>query len=463
MPLGLRCLVAGVALAAVVPGPGGLQAQIARLAESSRYPLTVGSHTVELPYHSTRPLDVPDPTVRRIVIVIHGISHNGHDYYRYGVQAMDRVPGAEDDTIVIGLWVLRLVPGSATVYGGFTQDHVTGNMLYWRVSPFWGSQQANYGPGHTQVNFSVFAALDQMLLQLALSPNFPNLKTMVLFGYSGGGQLVQRYAATGRFNHAVARERGVHLRYGVGAPSSYVYMDARRPVEGQPGVFAVPSAAQIAACSGYDTYGSGLGVTSTYAYVNATGATQARAQFRDRIVGYIVGGDDSDPNDSSLATGCEAMLQGTQRADRMVKFYDHIQDYYGPEIRNRHVFNIEPGIRHQGSLILRSPSGLRLLFDYDPRDSDKDGVSDWDEWLAGTNPLDASDHPRVLAEPTGDGGARLRWSGLKARRYQVETWTTGGSWTTGPTFFASTDGDLTWALPAVTAEPTLFRLRISLD
>jgi len=441
---------------------GALPAQISRLAEADLFPLTVGDHTVGLPYHSSRPLDTLDPTVRRIVVVIHGISHNGHDYYRYGVQAMDRVPGAENDTLVIGLWVLRMDTGSSTVYGGFTTNHVRDNMLYWRVSPFWGSQQGRYGAGDTAVNFSVFAALDQMLFNLALSDKFPSLRTMVLFGYSGGGQLVQRYAAAGRFNHAAARARGVHLRYGVGAPSTYAYMDERRPVLGQFGEFAVPSAAEINNCPGYDTYGTGVGVVSTYAYVNATGTAQIRAQFKDRIVGYIVGGNDNDPESSSLARGCDAMLQGRERVERMVNFYEHLKVYYGPEIQNRHVFDIEPGFGHSGSNALRSPAGLRLLFDYDPRDSDNDGVSDWDEWMAGTNPHDPADRPRAQAELTGDGNVQLRWAGLLARRYVVESWSNGGEWVAAPPVYG-VDGDMTWPMPTPGPVANLHRLRIALD
>ena len=47
----------------------------------------------------------------------------------------------------------------------------------------------------------------------------PNLRTVVLAGFSGGGQLVQRYAAVGRVGDTLAN-RGIALRYVVGSPSS---------------------------------------------------------------------------------------------------------------------------------------------------------------------------------------------------------------------------------------------------
>lgn len=423
--------------------------------------MQVGSHSVEFPYFTepNRSLTEPDPTVRRIVLVIHGISHNADDYFRYGNDAKYMVPGAPAETLVAGLQVLRL--NYPNDHRAFLHHTVKGNLLYWRISPFWGSQQANYGEDNTQINLSVFQVLDTLISDIVFSGRFPNLHTVVLFGYSGGGQLVQRYAATGRFDHEAASAAGVHLRYGVGAPSSYVYMDDYRPVTGQLGNFVRLTAADKSACSSVDSYGSGIGSIS-YSYVNATGAARIRAQFKDRIVGYIVGGSDNDPNSSSLATGCAAMWQGRERVERMVQFYEYLKFYYGREITRRHVMWVEPGITHNGRRIIQSPSGLRLLFDYDPRDSDGDGVSDWDEWKAGTDPHDASSFPMEVSERSEEGAVQLRWDGQAVRRYTIESWTQAEGWVAGPSL-AGVDGEMTWDLPLPGPHPAIHRLRIQLD
>jgi trehalose 6-phosphate synthase len=57
---------------------------------------------------------------------------------------------------------------------------------------------------------------------------FPDLKTVVLAGHSGGGQLVHRYAVVGKAPAALA-SAGIHLRYVVANPSSYVYFSDARP------------------------------------------------------------------------------------------------------------------------------------------------------------------------------------------------------------------------------------------
>src|SRR5206468_3860547 len=96
-------------------------------------------------------------------------------------------------------------------------------------------------------------ALDLLSSNLLTSTNFPNLKRMVWFGNSGGGQLVNRYAACSTQNLQAAA-RGIHTRYIVSAPSSYLYFNTERPNTNSPGYY-VPSAS---AHSGYNDWGFGL-------------------------------------------------------------------------------------------------------------------------------------------------------------------------------------------------------------
>ena len=54
------------------------------------------------------------------------------------------------------------------------------------------------------------------------------MKTVIVAGHSGGRQLVQRYAVAGRGDGALVKA-GIHVRYVVANPSSYVYFSPERP------------------------------------------------------------------------------------------------------------------------------------------------------------------------------------------------------------------------------------------
>ena len=70
--------------------------------------------------------------------------------------------------------------------------------------------------------------VDALLAQLADRSLFPNLKTVVLAGHGGGGQVVQRYAVVGKAVAALS-SAGIHLRYVIANPASYLYFSDERP------------------------------------------------------------------------------------------------------------------------------------------------------------------------------------------------------------------------------------------
>lgn len=83
------------------------------------------------------------------------------------------------------------------------------------------------GAGHTGV--SAFAVLDDLLAYLADRHRFPHLQDITLIGHSAGGQLLQRYTLLGTGDQAL-RTLGIHVRYIVASPSTYLYLDANRPL-----------------------------------------------------------------------------------------------------------------------------------------------------------------------------------------------------------------------------------------
>jgi hypothetical protein len=103
-----------------------------------------------------------------------------------------------------------------------------------------------------------------------------------------------------------------------------------------------------------------------------------RSQYLSRQVVYLLGGADTDPNDDSLDTDCEAMIQGSQRLERGTIYYNYLQHYYGSAVLGTHTKSIVPGVGHDHQLMFDSDAGRKFLFDYDPTLDDDDDDDDDD-------------------------------------------------------------------------------------
>ena len=75
---------------------------------------------------------------------------------------------------------------------------------------------------------SAFDVFDAILQRVADRTLLPALTTVVVAGHSAGGQVVHRYSIIGRGEVALLA-RGLHMRYVVANPSSYLYLSAERP------------------------------------------------------------------------------------------------------------------------------------------------------------------------------------------------------------------------------------------
>jgi hypothetical protein len=214
----------------------------------------------------------------------------------------------------------------------------------------------------------VFELFDRLLADLTRPGLFPNLKTIVIAGHSGGGQFTNRYAVANTFDTEAVRQR-VRIRYIVANPSTYVYLTDERFVPGtqQQPRFAAPTAEQVEACSNYNSYGTGLENIDRVPYLARVGAEQMRKQYAEREVVYLLGGADNDPNNSSLARGCNAMMQGEQRLERGTIYFEKIRHMYGPSIEARHSFFVVPGVAHNAGRMWASDVGVRAIFEAEPR------------------------------------------------------------------------------------------------
>src|SRR5262249_56900341 len=125
---------------------------------------------------------------------------------------------------------------------------------------------------------------------LADRSRFPRLETVILAGFSAGGQVVQRYAVVGHGETALDAA-GIRVRYVVSDPSSYLYFSAGRPVHD-------PSCARENAWK----YGFGADVPP---YV-AGHVSDLEARYVKLDVVYLLVLTGNDPHNTSLHNSCAA-------------------------------------------------------------------------------------------------------------------------------------------------------------
>lgn len=276
----------------------------------------------------------PLPNVTRAIITVHGAHRNAASMFR-------------DAT--------RLAPDGATliVAPQFLLDKdVAGHSLPDSVLRWGRNNWSTGGDATGPAAISSYEAVDTLLLTLADRTRFPNLGTIVLAGFSGGGWLVQRYAIFGRAGDVV-KSWGIAVRYVVGSPASYFYFSDDRPA----------SPAGAAACPDFDRWPYGL-AGDLPRYIQATaqgGATALERRYAGLDLVYLVGTADNDPHHWELDTSCAGEAQGTDRYARALNFFRYMQSRDAAILRQK--LWSAPGAGHEPSAVFGSPCGRAALFD----------------------------------------------------------------------------------------------------
>jgi hypothetical protein len=299
-----------------------------------------------VPYKASHSLSDPNARITRVLVSIHSSGFDALAYFDSARTAAAKVPGASSETLIIApqFFEKKVIPAP-----------IPDGLLYWRVSPFRGSSQGAVGNEEKGAAISAFEVLDQWLTALTDRKRFPQLRDVVLFGHSGGGQLVQRYAMVGKFEPP----EGIKCRYVLSAPSSYAYPSGER-FNPRTKKIATPDAKTLAACPDYNKWGYGL--ESPYGYFSKSNTETLAKRYAERSVYYLCGAKDSDPNDDTIGKSCGAMLQGRHRLERMQFFEAYLSQKYGKSIAARHRFAVVPKVGHFGRGTMTSESGLKFLF-----------------------------------------------------------------------------------------------------
>jgi pimeloyl-ACP methyl ester carboxylesterase len=281
----------------------------------------------------------PLPEVSRAVVVIHGAHRTADHYFRM---------------------TTRLAPDSRTLIVApqfLLERDIAAHSLPDAVLRWGRGDWATGGDAAGPVAVSSYEAIDALLLILADRSRFPNLTRIVLAGFSGGGQLTQRYAAVGRGTDALTG-RSIAPRYVVGSPSSYLYFTEDRPrPEGGSGPFA-----GAAECPNFNRWPYGFaGGLPRYVAAPAGGAASLERRYAGRDVVYLLGTADNDPNHWELDKSCAGEAEGPDRYTRGVKFFRYLQGRNAAILRQR--LWSAPGAGHDPELVFGSPCGRAALFD----------------------------------------------------------------------------------------------------
>lgn len=338
--LGLAA-AAGVVLAALPLRAADEGPHPVKVVADQRLAVTTPAGTGALALYVSRDWSMPQPGVARAVIVIHGRLRNADVYNVSAGKALAAAGEAGRASILVVPQFLADIDAAAF--------HLPADTLRWSTAGWEGGADAK-GPAP----ISSFAALDTILARLADRALFPDLKTVVVAGHSGGGQVVQRYAILGK-GEATLTAAGIAVRYVVANPSSYAYFSADRP-DGKGGFGPFAGAA---ACPGFDRWKYGMAHLPRYAGAATPAALEQAYIGRDVV--YLLGTADTDPNHPALDRSCMAEAQGPYRLARGQAYVRYLRGRHPDGVRQRVL--LVPGVGHDGDRMLTSACGLAALFD----------------------------------------------------------------------------------------------------
>lgn len=288
----------------------------------------------------------PLPAVTRALIVFHGKLRNADTYNASGQSAIRHAGDAGRGTLLIAPQFLAQVDADAY--------HLPPDVLRWAPEAWMGGEDA------LGVPVSSFDAIDAILTQLGDHKLFPNLTTVVLAGHSGGAQVLQRYAVAGRGGDALLAA-GVHVRYVIANPSSYLYFSPERPVLDAHGEFRYAPPAR--SCNGHYNRWK-YGIIDPPPYLEGADFATLEARYLHRDVLYLLGTQDTDPNHPALDKSCSGEDEGPYRFFRGKAYFRYLELRH-PELAQTSATQqlwFVPGVEHDGDKMFNSPCGLAALF-----------------------------------------------------------------------------------------------------
>lgn len=307
----------------------------------SRLQIHTSAGAGDIPIRVSRNWDTPQADVTRAVILIHGWPRRDIDTAPYVKQHAGAL--AEHTIFVTPQFLIE---------ADVEQHRLPAVTLRWSHSG-WRNGANAQGP----VAISSFAVMDTIFARLSDRAMFPHLKDIVLAGHSAGAQFVQRYAVVGRGEEATTAA-GIHIRYVVANPATYLYFDDLRPQSD--GSFA---AADLNSCPGASAWNMGLASVLPPYVVQPVSAEALKSAYLKRDVIYLLGTADNDPKADALGTSCAAELQGATRYARGKAYYRYITAASEGQTPATHRKMEISGVSHHSFPLYTSSCGFTALFD----------------------------------------------------------------------------------------------------
>jgi len=316
--------------------------------------VTLGAGPARSMVYSTYPLDKPNKSITRALIMVHGADRNA-DHYFATAAAAGFLAGALENTIIIAP---RFIAGS---------DKPEVNEVVW---PDRGDSWRSGGASPSNPTLSSFDLADEILRKLADKKTFPNLSHIVVAGHSAGGQFATRYEMS---NKADGTLGGVTVSYVVANPSSYAWPAAVRPLpvgDGNPALAdkeALGDSGESVhtqftygpfdstTAPTYDRWPAGL--EHRTGYTAATSDDQLRKQLVERSTTYLLGQVDVLPL-GGFDSSPGGMAQGPTRRARGEAFFHYITTTLGA----RHNTIIVPECGHNDRCIFTTAIVLPVIF-----------------------------------------------------------------------------------------------------
>ena len=308
----------------------------------------VGESDYKITYFSPSNLSFKNNNIRRLVIVLHGNSRTALTRQNDIVQAAD-TEGKYLETLIISP---HFISNQELVDNNLDDYH-----LYWRDNGWMeGALSSSSGAYPREESFSSFEVIDDIISQIILGNNFPNLRQVVLTGFSGGGQFMNRYASSNRVHELFEKDYNIDFQYLIASPSSYMYFNEERRVDGSTEQFEKPN---VGNCGLYNNYKYGTNMLNQYMKYYHLDTLINR--YKRRKISYGVGSRDNNPNSSSMDDSCEAMFQGDHRLERATIFVNYLNHIYG-DLGDNHKLYIAQGVNHNSTTFYNRNNIRPLLF-----------------------------------------------------------------------------------------------------
>jgi len=189
------------------------------------------SNTTFMPVFSSEPFVKRNEEIKRAVIYLHGHQSNANRYFCDAL-GLPKLIGEERSTLTIVPWFAEDQVASWQWEGVDTLMNRTGPNAKPQMSFCWSRAKDWITGGNAEAHkmLTAFDVMDQMVKALRgeyAKTVFPNLQRVTLVGFSGGCQLLSRWAVLS--DVATPKPGLVNVTVVAGDCGSYLYLDKTRP------------------------------------------------------------------------------------------------------------------------------------------------------------------------------------------------------------------------------------------